>query len=48
MFRGGFKPWKWLREEASRFASGLKPDELITISHSCDQSDGDIVVGYWE
>jgi len=47
MFRGTLKSWKELFTEASQFASGLGPGELINISHSVDDGDGVVAVWYW-
>ena len=48
VFRGVFKTWQEFFEEASAFASTIKPENLINISHSCDQHDAVVTVWYWE
>ena len=47
MFRGTIKPWEQLFDEAAEFASSLRPEELISISHSEDGNDGVVAVWYW-
>ncbi len=47
MFRGTIKPWEELFREAAQFASTLRPEELIGISHSEDGNDGVVAVWYW-
>lgn len=47
MFRGTIKPWEELFREATEFASQLRPEELVGISHSEDGNDGVVVVWYW-
>ena len=46
-FRGVFKTWKVLFQEASDFATEVGRDNLVSISHSSDQSQGIITVWYW-
>jgi hypothetical protein len=48
MFKGVFKSWDGLCEEAAAFASTLGPDRVCSISHSADRSDGVVIVWYWE
>jgi hypothetical protein len=48
VFRSTFSSWDELFQEASEFASDLGRDRLISISHSCDHSDGVVTVWYWE
>ncbi|HZZ45137.1 MAG TPA: hypothetical protein VFE58_19530 [Tepidisphaeraceae bacterium] len=47
-FRGVLKSWDSLFDEAAEFASTLKPERLISISHSADQGKGVVTVWYWE
>ncbi|MFC1852717.1 hypothetical protein ACFL27_21160 [candidate division CSSED10-310 bacterium] len=47
MFRGTFKSWEVLFQEATSFANLLSQDRLISISHSCDNNDGVVVVWFW-
>ena len=47
MFRGTFKTWDELFTEASNFANGLGPGQLINISHSVDDGDGVVAVWFW-
>ncbi|WDE06265.1 hypothetical protein SG34_004885 [Thalassomonas viridans] len=46
MFRGTFASWDELFTSASEFASTLKPEQLINISHSVNDSDGVVTVWY--
>ena len=46
-FRGTFASWKTLFEQAADFAGRQEPDRVISISHSCDQSEAVITVWYW-
>jgi hypothetical protein len=48
VFRGVFSTWETLFLQASEFASAVGRDRLISISHSCDHSDGVVTVWYWE
>ncbi len=47
VFRATFKTWEALFNQASDFATEIGPERLISISHSCDQGDGIVVVWYW-
>jgi len=47
MFRGVLQTWDELFAEAAAFASTLRPEELVNISHSEDGNDGVVVVWYW-
>jgi hypothetical protein len=47
MFRGTIAPWEELFSQAAEFASTLRPEELISISHSEDGNDGVVTVWYW-
>lgn len=47
IFRGTFKSWDELFQQAAEFASHIGPDRLIGISHSCDNNDGVVTVWYW-
>lgn len=46
-FRGFFKGWDALFDEAAAFATAVGPERLISIAHSCDNNEGVIVVWYW-
>lgn len=48
VFRSNWSSWTALLQEAADFASALGRDRLISISHSADQSDGVVVVWYWQ
>ncbi|WP_281555969.1 hypothetical protein [Thalassomonas sp. RHCl1] len=48
IFRGAFANWDELFTSASAFASTLKPEQLINISHSVSDSDGLVTVWYRE
>jgi hypothetical protein len=48
IFRGMFTSWTSLCDEAAAFASSVGSENLISISHSCDEHDGVIVVWYWD
>lgn len=47
MFRGTIKPCHDSFREAAEFASTLRPEELIGISHSEDGDDGVVAVWHW-
>ena len=47
VFRGTFKRWATLFEEACEFATQVGPERLISISHSADNADGVVTVWYW-
>jgi hypothetical protein len=47
-FRSKRESWDSLFEQAARFASGLGPQRLICIAHSCTDLDGVVTVWYWE
>jgi len=47
MFRGTLQTWDELFSQAAAFASTLRPEELISISHSEDSNDGVVAVWYW-
>lgn len=47
VFRGTLSSWDDLFTRASDFASVLGPERVLTISHSCDHSDGVVTVWYW-
>ena len=47
MFRGTMISWDNLFREAAEFAGALAPEQLISISHSADHSDGIVTVWYW-
>ena len=48
MFRGTFASWTKLFEQAAEFASKLGRDQVISIAHSADHSDGVVTVWYWD
>jgi hypothetical protein len=47
IFRGTFKSWEKLLDEAGEFATQHGPERVISISHSCDEQEGVVVVWYW-
>lgn len=47
LFRSNFSPWESIMEAAAAFASTLSPEQLISISHSCDKIDSVVAVWYW-
>jgi len=47
VFKGTFTSWEALFEEAAAFATRMGAERVISISHSCDQSQGVVVVWYW-
>jgi hypothetical protein len=48
IFESSFSSWKTLFQEAADFASTVRPDHLITISHSEDHNNGVVCVWFWE
>jgi hypothetical protein len=46
MFRGTFKSWNTLFQEAAAFASSVG-ENLISISHSADETQGVVTVWFW-
>ena len=56
IFKGNFKPWEEMFNEASQFASSIEPDDLITISTSASGGtpllggggERVVVVWYWD
>src|SRR5689334_12673493 len=48
MFRSLGKPWEALFDEAAEFASRLRPEQLISISHSEDAANAVVSVWYWD
>ena len=48
MFKSYTKSWDTLFNEASNFANAMGRDRVINITHSCDQSEGVVVVWYWD
>jgi hypothetical protein len=48
VFRSRVSTWDSLFEDASRFATGIGKERLVTITTSADQGDGIVVVWYWE
>ncbi len=47
-FRSKRESWDALFGQAALFASGLGPERLISISHSCTDLDGVVTVWYWD
>ena len=48
LFRSSQESWETLLGNAAEFAAGIGKERLINISHACDQSDGTVVVWYWD
>jgi hypothetical protein len=48
IFESTFSSWKALFQEAAEFAETIRPDHLISISHSEDKDTGVVAVWYWE
>jgi len=46
-FRGAFKTWRTLFQDASDFATEVGPDRLVSISHSEQGIEGVVTVWYW-
>jgi hypothetical protein len=46
-FTAIMKSWEDVFGEAADFASRLPTDRLLTISHSCDNSEGVVAVWFW-
>jgi hypothetical protein len=46
-FRGVWKSWDNLFNEAAEYATQLGPERVVSISHSCDETEGVVVVWYW-
>lgn len=47
VFRAMLSTWNSLFEDASRFATSIGKDRLVTITTSADQGEGIVVVWYW-
>lgn len=47
VFRGTLASWEKLFEKATIFATTIGQDNIISISHSADHSDGVVTVWYW-
>lgn len=47
IFKSVFSSWEALCDDAAAFANTLDRGDLISISHSADNSQGVIVVWYW-
>ncbi len=47
-FRGTFSSWDSLFEKAAAFATKLGRENVISIAHSADHSDGVVTVWYWD
>lgn len=48
VFRGTFKSWETLFQEAADFASLLRPERVVSISHSEGNGEGLVTVWYWQ
>jgi hypothetical protein len=48
VFESATKSWEKLFEEAAAFASELKPERLIGISHCSYNESGIVTVWYWD
>jgi len=48
VYRGAWTSWDELFTEASKFATEIGKERLISISHSEDKNDGVVTVWYWE
>ena len=48
IFSGRFKSGHSLFEQAAAFATAIRPERLIDISHSADHQLGVVTVWYWE
>jgi predicted Zn-ribbon and HTH transcriptional regulator len=46
-FRGTFKSWPALFQEAADFATSVGRDALVNISHSAEGAEGIVTVWYW-
>ena len=46
MFRGTFKSWDQLFQDAAAFASSVGGN-LVSISHSADNTEGVVTVWFW-
>lgn len=46
-FRGTLASWDELFSEAAAFATDVGPEQVLGISHSCDECDGVVTVWYW-
>jgi hypothetical protein len=47
LFRGTFKTWDELFDQATAFATELGETRVVNISHSCAGQDGVVTVWYW-
>ncbi len=47
LFRTSQLLWEDLMQRAAEFASTLRPEDVINISHSCDSGDSVVAVWYW-
>jgi hypothetical protein len=46
VFRGTFKSWETLFQEAAEFATSVG-ENLVSISHSSENSEGVVTVWFW-
>lgn len=47
IFRGTFASWETLFQQAADFATQIGKENLISISHSEDKSEGVVTVWFW-
>ncbi len=47
VFESSYASWSELFAQASAFASGIPEEDLISISHSADNSNGVVAVWFW-
>ena len=47
-FKSKLATWDELFAQAAEFASQVNRERLISISHSADNSEGVVVVWYWD
>ena len=47
IFRGVFMSWEELFQRAATFADTIGQENLISISHSCDNNEGVVTVWFW-
>jgi hypothetical protein len=48
IFKSATASWEALFQQAADFASGLGPQELVSICHSEDSNEGVVTVWYWK
>jgi hypothetical protein len=47
LFRSSHSPWDVIMQRAADFANMLRPEQLVSISHSCDKLDSVVAVWFW-